>query len=652
MTLAAAGAGQASGGGVTMAFQTRSGGNRLAGSVYEYYRHWNMNTNYYFNQVNNLPKNEIKLNQYGGRAGGPIVIPGVYDGRGKAFFFVHYEQVRFPNSRTRTRTLLNARAVDGWFRYQYGSEVREVNVLELAQKNGQINQKDPLVMSMLAQIDAGTKLTGTRSAGSDPLLDQFVFLSPAKLFEHQPTIRLDYNLTQNHRLGGSFAQIWASRTPDYLNGYDVRFPGEQMQAGNFTSTRPIISLSLRSTLSGTMVNELRGGVTSAWGFSRFGTPESIGVHTYENQGGYSFDFDQNIGLTGLTARSTPTWRQAPSYSIDETLTMQRGSHSMSLGGSVLITTAQDWAQQTVSGINLGFNNNYDPAIPMFTTANFPGASSGQLNDARDLYALLTGRVYSVTGQAALDAETNRYVAFGPRVRKGRIGLYGLFLQDSWRVTPILTLTGGLRWDVQTPYSAMNDVLSTVTMESVCGVSGLGDGGMYSKCSFLKPGSVAGATPEFIQLKRGTEGYQTDWNNLAPSLSVAWRPNVQDGFLRQLLGDPETATIRGGWSVAYERQGMGVFSAVYGGNPGTTLSLSRGQDTGLVPEGESWPVLLSQKDRLYNQPFPESPSYPIAVRANRADDLYAFAPDVQIGRAQSWMIGLQRSITSDMAFEVR
>ncbi len=59
----------------------------------------------------------------------------MYDGRNKAFFFVHYEQIRFPNSFTRTRTVFNPRVYDGWFRYQFGSEVREVNLLSLAAAN-------------------------------------------------------------------------------------------------------------------------------------------------------------------------------------------------------------------------------------------------------------------------------------------------------------------------------------------------------------------------------------------------------------------------------------------------------------------------------------------------------------------------------------
>ena len=78
VTLSAAGAQVGGGAGaVTMAFQTRSGGNRFTGSAYEYYRNPSFNTNYVFNEINHLAKNDVKLNQFGARAGGPIVIPGL-----------------------------------------------------------------------------------------------------------------------------------------------------------------------------------------------------------------------------------------------------------------------------------------------------------------------------------------------------------------------------------------------------------------------------------------------------------------------------------------------------------------------------------------------------------------------------------------------
>jgi hypothetical protein len=641
-------------GGVSINFTTRSGSNRFAGTLYEYYRNPKLlNTNYYFNEINGLPKNDITLNQYGGRASGPVVIPGVYDGQGKLFYMFNYEQVRFPNSFTRTRTALNQRALDGWFRYEAGGAVREVNVLSLAAANGQIAAKDPTVVSLLGMIEQSMTTTGQRNATSDPLTDQYVWQSPGKLFEHQPTLRIDYNLTDAHRLSGTYAVTLAERDPDYLNGVDSRFPGAPNYRF-FHSKRPLANFSLRSTLTGTMVNEARVSITAKGGASYFGDLSSNGPQTFQDQGGYAIDFDADIGLTNWWATNGPSWRSVPTYEFEDSLTWQKRTHSFTFGGKYLLSTGWENAQQMVRAINLGFNTQFDPAAGLFTTANFPSASSGQLTDARQLYALLTGRVISTSTQIALDANTNKYVELGPRTRAGQVEVYSAFAQDSWRLTPTLTMTGGLRWDVQLPFTPNNDIMSRVTMADMCGVSGLGDGGTYSKCNFLLPGATGGVIPEFKQLTSGTNGYNTDWNNFAPTIGVAWRPNVQDGWLRALLGDPEQATLRGGYSIAYERHGLSQWTGTFGGNPGSTVTLSR-TATGaypIVPPGEEWPVLLSQTHRLGIPEYDEDPTFPIEVLPNRGSDLNGFAPDVKIGSAHSWNVGLQRSISRDMAFEIR
>jgi hypothetical protein len=642
-------------GAVSINFQTRSGTNKFSGTAYDYFRHPDLNTNYWFNERNGLPKNDIKLYQYGFRVGGPVVVPGLYDGHGKAFYMVHYEQLRFPNSFTRTRTVLHPRALQGFFRYSVGSETREVNVLDLAARNRQISSIDPLGSSILNRITAAMETTGAINATSDPLLNDYVWLSPGRLFEHQPTVKLDYNLTDNHRLSGSYQVIWAERDPDYLNNGDVRFPG----APNFSfyhSKRPLTSVALRSTLSKNTVNELRVGITSKGGASYFGDPSSNGSQTFQDQDGFAIDFGttNDIDMTNWHVENGPSWRSAPTYSIDNALTWQKGTHSLSIGGGALFARTWERAQQIVPGISIGFSTNNDPAASLFTAAsgNFPNASTAQLTDARQLYAILTGRVISVTGQAALDPSTNTYRAFEPRTREGKIDMYSGYIQDQWLTTPTVTITGGLRWDVQLPFTAVNDVMSTVTLADICGISGLGDGGTYSKCNFFAPGSSGGKYPEFIPLTSGNGGYKTDWNNFAPSAQIAWRPNVEQGFMRKLLGDPEQATLRAGYSLAYERQGMGVFTGVFGPNPGSTLSLTRGENTGLVPPNQSWPVLLSQRDRLYNAPFPESPTYPIPARPNRADDMRGFAPDIKIAAAHTWTVSFQRSLSRDMAVEAR
>jgi hypothetical protein len=654
VTLSAAGAQVGGGAGaVTMAFQTRSGGNRFTGSAYEYYRSPRFNTNYVFNEINGQPKNDVTLNTFGARAGGPIMIPGLYDGRSKAFFFLHYEQIRFPNSFTRTRTVFNPRVYDGWFRYQFGGQVREVNLLELAARNGQISAMDPTSMSLQAKIDAATKTAGTRSANSDPLYDNYVWQSPSELFEHQPTVRLDYNLTDNHRLNGSWSTITAKRTPDYLNNADPRFPGAPNQR-DFVSTRPLLATALRSVLSKNIVNELRGGLTAYASGSNFGYPSSIASSndpgTFADSGGFAIQTPANTTTDWFTS-NTPSWRKAPTYSIEDTLTWNKGAHTILTGGNVFISNASSSGQTMVRGIGLGFNQDFDPAAGLFNTTNFPGASNDQLTAARNTYAVLTGRVTSVTSTAVLQS-TGQYEELAPNTLEGGYNVYGMFAQDTWRLRPNLTLTGGIRYDIQTPFAPFSSVMSAVTMDSVCGRSGLGDGSLYGKCNFLAPGSLGGPAPQFVLLEKGSQGFNTDLNNFAPSAGIAWQPNVESGFLHKILGDPAQATIRAGYAMAYAREGLTRFTGLFGDNRGASISLTRNANTGLVPAGESWPVLLSQTSRLTPLPFNPDPTYPIAVGANRADNLNAFTPDIQIARVQTWTVGFARSISNTMAVEIR
>jgi hypothetical protein len=135
-------------GAVQIKFATRSGTNQFVGSAYEYHRDRNLNTNYYFNKVNNQPKNVLTLNQWGARQGGPIVLPG-YDGRGKAFFFFNFEHLHQPSSVTRTREFLTERAASGIFGYNVTvagvEQRREVDLLQLAAGNGQISALDPTI---------------------------------------------------------------------------------------------------------------------------------------------------------------------------------------------------------------------------------------------------------------------------------------------------------------------------------------------------------------------------------------------------------------------------------------------------------------------------------------------------------------------------
>ena len=129
ISTAAQGADSAGQGAVQIKFTTRSGTNRYTGSAYYYLRDPQFNTNYWFNNrdrapdpaTGKSPKDQVKLFQPGIRLGGPVVIPGLFDGHDKAFFFFNFEQFRLPSQVSRTRRIMTPAAQQGNF--QYGGQV-------------------------------------------------------------------------------------------------------------------------------------------------------------------------------------------------------------------------------------------------------------------------------------------------------------------------------------------------------------------------------------------------------------------------------------------------------------------------------------------------------------------------------------------------
>ena len=69
-------------------------------------------------------------------------------------------------------------------------------------------------------------------------------------------------------------------------------------------------------------------------------------------------------------------------------------------------------------------------------------------------------------------------------------------------------------------------------------------------------------PQYAFYDPGNPGYSVDYNNFAPNLGASWRPNVQDGWLRTLLGDPDQATISGGFTRSFNRERFDRFVRDY------------------------------------------------------------------------------------------
>ena len=107
----------------------------------------------------------------------------------------------------------------------------------------------------------------------------------------------------------------------------------------------------------------------------------------------------------------------------------------------------------VPGITLGFNTTSIRRSACSTTTQLPRRVDGQLTDARAVYAHADRPRHRRhrPGGARSRAPTST-CCLGPRRREGGSTCTRRYAQDSWRMTPTLTLNAGLRWDLQTPFT--------------------------------------------------------------------------------------------------------------------------------------------------------------------------------------------------------
>jgi hypothetical protein len=638
VSTAGAGADAAGQGAVQIQFVTRQGTNKLQGSAYWYRRRPNWNSPYWFNERDGLV-DTTEVDTYGVRLGGPIVIPKIFDGHNKAFFFFNMEEFKLPGSTSRNRTIMTTQAQQGLFRYNAASGVQTVNLLTLAAANGQTATADPTIAKLLADIRASTGTTGTISDLTDPNLQRYAFANQSEQVRRYPTVRLDFNVSKNHRVGFSTYYQQYRSNPDTLNSVDPAFPGFPNQGGQ-NSDRYSVMGNWRGVFKTNLVNELR--VASTGGpvdFFKEITPAQFGGTSVADQGGYGLNITNFAAISNAWVSRAPSNRDAPTSSIDDTVNWIKGAHNIRIGGTLTQIDMNLFSGNILPSINFGVDS-ADPANAVFNTANFPGASATDLTNARNLYAVLTGRVTAINGTAYLDGATGQYVYHGRANSRGRMRELGIFLQDQWRVKPNLTLNAGVRWEVQFPFTALNDYYSQATTpDGLYGVSGPGN--------IFKPGTLTGSPTRYVAYTKGTKAYNTDWNNLAPNVGLVWTPKAQDGFLGKLMGGEGDFVIRGGYTLSYNREGMSALESLFGANPGGNTDATRSTTLGNI--GQPLPLLF-RSGNLGPGSYPAAPAYPLAPIVTNSVNV--FDPNTSMPYTHSFSVGIQRLIGKATALELR
>ncbi len=606
---AAAGSEQNVEGAVQLRFETKRGGNDFHGGVWEYLRNSYLNSNYWYNNRDGLPRQVQKLNQYGYKIGGPII-------KEKLFFFTDFDFYTSPQSRTINRVILADEAVK-FGKFSYGiscvpgstlpttpptpcpvasntpnawtactaSSARvdgagpacTVDLAALAAAKGIGFVLDPFTTNVLNQVNA-VRNAGTGFVTSTPngFLDNGSFLVPGSGSRRFPDFRLDYQATKSHQITGIYHYQHFLSGPDFLNSATVTFPVAPFtgQQGSQISNRNQFVAAWRWTIGNNKSNELRGGIQSS--LVSFFPDESSTFYplTSTNLGSINTrPFFNGLGITQPFLNYNQQGRNTPVGQLIDNFTWTKGTHNFAFGGTLTEIRFHQFVNggRKVQTATIGLVDPTDPAATQFSAAsgNFPDISATSTSpvpgQAGALYAALTGRVAGWSGAVSVDPAKQVYAPGAPNLQQVRQREFGFYGSDSWRFRPSLTVTAGVRWEFQgVPKDDLNEDFSAVGgFAGAFGVSGVDN--------FFKPGTLPGSSTSF-QLNGSRPWYNNDYNNFAPNVGIAWQPKAEHGLLHKILGGAGKTVLRAGYTLSYTREGINNFNNIAPQNPGIDGSI--------------------------------------------------------------------------------
>ncbi|MGA9186499.1 MAG: carboxypeptidase regulatory-like domain-containing protein [Candidatus Acidiferrales bacterium] len=520
---------------------TKSGTNQIHGDAFEFNRNTDFNARNYFAQT--IPK--YIQNQFGGTVGGPIK-------RDKVFFFLDYQGTRTIQGQTQT-----ASVPDGTFDNagNYDLSSNQLSAMDsayqqfvangntgsgavqgsnwsgiLSSRLGQnVQPNEPYYFAGCASADPNT---GCVFAGG--VIPKAGFSSAAVgLLPYIPVPNVtnpNYNYansSQNNRLRDdkSGARVDFNTHWGMISGYyhiddaylDAAYPNGGASVPGFNADNAtrgqVAMISDTKSFGSTAVNEIRlsylrsanqlfapeGGLgvsLTSLGFpGGFSMPGGLGAISPSLEGVPNISFNQfSIGVPSDTTRQFNN-----TYQIQDNFTKIIGTHSIKFGGQFHYDQIND---RNYYGENGSFG--------------FFGGETGL-----DFSDFLIGAPDS-------------FIQASEQILDSRTKYAGLYAQDSWRVTPNLTLNYGLRWDMIQPwYDTGNKIETLVPGEQ----------------SVLFPGAPTGwVVPGDPGVARTLA--PTQYHDFSPRLGIAYSPGWDSGVLAKLTGGPGKTSIRAGFGMFY------------------------------------------------------------------------------------------------------
>lgn len=490
---------------------TRSGTNELHFSLYEFLRNDKLNANDFFANRSGTKRAPFRFNQFGGTVGGPVVIPGVYNGRNRTFFFANTEIVRFIQGITFTATLPEPRHLSGDFSQARLGDGRAVTIYDPATTRanpagGFIRSAFPGNVIPAARIDPVARnvarlFPAPTAPGSALGVINYTRTDGNRVPKDSYSFRGDHNITNANRI---FARYSYDDTPFIrAPAYGPEFRNIAPTAGPQVFTRWNSVLEDSHVFTPTLLGVFRYSATRLINRRRPYSDNfditSIGLPAYMREGmvdplslpamqitGYSVTGSiPNIVVGGVIGATDLITFGHTLQTAQANFTKNLTRHTFKFGGE--FRSVQFNTQQTGdTATNFNFT-------PQWTQGPNPIQSSAVAG--LGLATFLLGIPAGGVNPAPALAMTQKY--------------HALFFQDSWKVTPNLTVNWGVRYDYETPRT---DRFNQLTNFDYLAASPLRAAGL----------NLAGGLTFVGVGGQSRFNANPDRNNIAPRLGIAYK----------------------------------------------------------------------------------------------------------------------------------
>jgi len=600
----------------------KSGANNFHGTAYLVKMDPSLTANLFFANRSGQPRGDFTYNRWGTMASGPVIFPKLYNGRNRTFYMYGYEGIHETRPRGTTLTVPTEKQRNGDFsdllrlgsQYQIFDPATRRAVAGGRFQNDPVpgniirpERNNPIAKKILSYYSLPT-VAGTADGRNNlPLPNE-----PEPITYYTHTFRLDHNISERHRI---FSRVNVYKRDSHYNTW----------FHNLTTGQWFQFLSRGAafddvySFSPTFVMNVR------YGYNRFirtfdAHPESRGfdLTTLGLPVAYNSAIDPairrfpQITISDYAGTYNGTlWRPTDTHSLTTAFDKVKGAHGLKFGMEYRVYRENQYNYDNVSTGRFDFGTTWTRG----PFDNSPASPIGQ-GLATMLLGLPTGGFVERRSSYAEQSST-----------------WSLYMQDDWKITRRLTLTLGLRYEIEGPLTErFNRTIRGLDYNAALPIE-----------AQVKANYARNPTPELppdqFQVRGGLTFadvgglprtlWERDANNFMPRI----------GFAYNLA---KKTVLRGGY---------GVFFGFLGTRRGDVIQSGYSQRTNLIPSLDGGLTFVATIANPFPNGIQEPPGSSLGPMTFLGQDVTFFNTQPLAPYMQRWQLSIQRELPHRIVADV-